>query len=81
MKDGFGFRFLLPPANLRLSYRSFSAVIVHELWLHLNWMAKAAENRAKNRLGEHGPEHYAAPLGGVLRRAETGFGGERRSSE
>jgi aminoglycoside phosphotransferase (APT) family kinase protein len=48
-----------------------SAVIVHELWLHLNWMAEAAENRAKNRFGGHGPEHYAALLGGILRRAKT----------
>jgi aminoglycoside phosphotransferase (APT) family kinase protein len=59
----------------------FSAVIVHELLLHLNWMAEAAENRAKNRFGGHGPEHYAALLGGILRRAETGFGGEHRSSK
>lgn len=55
-----------------------SAVIVHELWLYLKWMAEAAENRVKNRYGGHGPEHYAALVGGILRRTETGFGGEPR---
>jgi aminoglycoside phosphotransferase (APT) family kinase protein len=47
------------------------AVMVHELLFHLNWMAEAAENRAKNRFGGHGPEHYAGLLGGILRRART----------
>jgi aminoglycoside phosphotransferase len=49
-----------------------NAVVVHEVLLHLNLLAEAAEARAKNDFGGHGPEHYANLLGGILRRARTG---------
>ena len=49
-----------------------SAVVVHEALLHLNWLAEAAEARARNDFGGHGPEHYADLLGGILRRARAG---------
>ena len=49
-----------------------SAVAVHEALLHLNWLAEAAEARARNDFGGHGPEHYADLLGGILRRARAG---------
>jgi aminoglycoside phosphotransferase (APT) family kinase protein len=48
---------------------SVNAVEVHEVLLHLNWLAEAAEAKAKNRFGGHGPEHYANLLGGILWRA------------
>lgn len=47
------------------------AVIVHELLLHLNWLAEAAERKRKDA-GGHGPDHYAGLIWGILRRAETG---------
>ena len=43
-----------------------SAVVVHELLLHLHWLA---ESQTENRPGGHGPEHYAGLLGSILRRA------------
>ena len=43
-----------------------SAVVVHELLLHLHWLA---ESQTENRPGGHGPEHYAVLLGSILRRA------------
>jgi aminoglycoside phosphotransferase (APT) family kinase protein len=43
-----------------------SAVAVHELLLHLHWLA---ESQTENRPGGHGPEHYAGLLGSILRRA------------
>ena len=43
-----------------------SAVMVHELLLHLHWLA---ESQTENRPGGHGPEHYANLLGSILRRA------------
>ena len=43
-----------------------SAVVVHELLLHLNWLA---ESQTENRSGGHGPEHYANLLGSILKRA------------
>ncbi len=46
------------------------AVIVHELLFHLKWMAEAVENRAINRFGGHGPEHYAGLLRSILGRAQ-----------
>jgi aminoglycoside phosphotransferase len=48
---------------------SVNAVVVHEILLHLNWLAEAAEAKAKNRFGGRGPEHYANLLGAILRRA------------
>lgn len=51
---------------------SKNAVVVHEVMLHLNWLAEAAEAKAKNDFGGHGPEHYASLLGGILRRTPTG---------
>jgi hypothetical protein len=51
---------------------SANAVVVHEVMLHLNWLAEAAEARAKKDFGGHGPEHYASFLGGILRRAPAG---------
>jgi aminoglycoside phosphotransferase (APT) family kinase protein len=50
---------------------SANAVMAHEILLHLNWLAEAAKARAMNRFGGHGPEHYAAGLGGLLRRARA----------
>ena len=50
---------------------SANAVVVHEVLLHLKWMAEAAEAKAKNRFGGHGPEHYANLLGGILRRVRA----------
>jgi len=49
---------------------TLSAVIAHELLFHLEWMAEAVENRAKNRFGGHGPEHYAGLLRSIQSRAE-----------
>ncbi len=46
------------------------AVMVHELLFHLKWMAEAVENRATNRFGGHGPEHYAGLLRSILGRAQ-----------
>jgi aminoglycoside phosphotransferase (APT) family kinase protein len=43
-----------------------SAVVVHELLLHLHWLA---ESQTANRTGGHGPEHYADLLLSILRRA------------
>ena len=43
-----------------------SAVVVHELLLHLHWLA---ESQTETRPGGHGPEHYANLLGSILRRA------------
>ncbi len=48
-----------------------AAVIVHELFLHLNWLAEAAEKKRNKNAGGHGPEHYAGLLGSILRRAEA----------
>lgn len=42
-----------------------SAVVAHELLLHLRWLA---ESQTENRSGGHGPEHYADLLGSILRR-------------
>jgi aminoglycoside phosphotransferase (APT) family kinase protein len=50
---------------------SVNAVVIHEVLLHLNWLAEAADAKAKNRFGGHGPEHYANLLGGILRRARV----------
>jgi aminoglycoside phosphotransferase (APT) family kinase protein len=50
---------------------SASAVVVHELLLHLNWLTEAAEARSRNQLEGHGPEHYATLLEGILRRARS----------
>jgi len=49
---------------------TFGAVIVHELLFHLEWMAEAIENKAKNGFGGHGPEHYAGLLRSILSRAQ-----------
>ena len=49
-----------------------NAVVVHEALLQMNWLAEAAEARAKKDFGGHGPEHYANLLGGILRRACMG---------
>lgn len=49
-----------------------SAVIVHELLLHLHWLA---ESQTANRPGGHGPKHYAEFLGAILRRAPA-FGSQ-----
>jgi aminoglycoside phosphotransferase (APT) family kinase protein len=43
-----------------------SAVVVHELLLHLHWLA---DSQTENRPGGHGPEHYADLLVSILRRA------------
>jgi hypothetical protein len=43
-----------------------SAVMVHELLLHLHWLA---ESQTKNWPGGHGPEHYADALVSILTRA------------
>jgi aminoglycoside phosphotransferase (APT) family kinase protein len=45
-----------------------SAVMVHELLLHLHWLA---ESQTENRPGGHGPEHYANLLRSILRRASA----------
>jgi aminoglycoside phosphotransferase (APT) family kinase protein len=46
-----------------------SAVIAHELCFQLSWPADSVKNH--RRLGGHAPEHYAAQLGGLLRRIES----------
>jgi aminoglycoside phosphotransferase (APT) family kinase protein len=48
------------------------AVIVHELLLHLNWLAEAAARKRNKDAGGHGPDHYAGLIQGILRRAKTG---------
>jgi thiamine kinase-like enzyme len=45
-----------------------SAVMVHELLLHLHWLA---ESQTENRTGGHGSEHYADLLRSLLRRARA----------
>lgn len=50
---------------------SEKSVVVHEVLLHLDWLAEAAEASSNNQLSGHGPEHYATILGGILRRART----------
>jgi hypothetical protein len=47
------------------------AVIVHELLLHLNWLAEAAERKRNKDAGGHGPDHYAGLIRGILRRAKA----------
>ncbi len=46
-------------------------VIVHELLLHLNWLAEAAERKRNKDAGGHGPDHYAGLISGILRRAKA----------
>jgi len=61
----------LLPQNLLLAQKiTLNAVIVHELLFHLKWTAEAIENRATNRFGGHGPEHYAGLLRSILGRAQ-----------
>jgi aminoglycoside phosphotransferase (APT) family kinase protein len=43
-----------------------AAVVVHELVLHLRWLA---ESQKASRTGGHGPEHYADLLSSILKRA------------
>jgi aminoglycoside phosphotransferase len=50
---------------------SANAVVVHEVLLHLNWLAEAADARAKHRFAGHAPEHYANLLRGILLRSVT----------
>ena len=47
-----------------------SAVVAHELLLHLRWLA---ESQTENRSGVHGPEHYADLLGSIFK-THTRFG-------
>jgi aminoglycoside phosphotransferase (APT) family kinase protein len=47
------------------------AVIVHELLLHLDWLAEAAERKRNKDAGGHGPDHYAGLIRGILRRAKA----------
>ena len=47
------------------------AVIVHELLLHLNWLAEAAQRKRHKDAGGHGPDHYAGLIRGILRRAKA----------
>jgi aminoglycoside phosphotransferase (APT) family kinase protein len=46
-------------------------VIVHELLLHLNWLAEAAERKRHKDAGGHGPDHYGGLIRGILRRAKA----------
>jgi aminoglycoside phosphotransferase (APT) family kinase protein len=50
---------------------SADAVLLHELLLHLDWLAEAVAACSRNHLGGHGPEHYATALGGIVRRARA----------
>ena len=45
-----------------------SAVRIHELLLHLRWLAEAAEAEAAGTLEGHGPEQCANTLGALVRR-------------
>jgi aminoglycoside phosphotransferase (APT) family kinase protein len=47
------------------------AVIVHELLLHLDWLAEAAERKRNKDAGGHVPDHYAGLIRGILRRAKA----------
>jgi aminoglycoside phosphotransferase (APT) family kinase protein len=45
-----------------------SAVRIHELLMHLAWLAEASEAEASGKLEGHGPEHYAEGIAAMLRR-------------
>lgn len=45
------------------------AVAVHELLFNLNWLQDAVKCETQGHFGGHAPEHYAAQLGAVFRRA------------
>lgn len=45
------------------------AVVVHELLFNLGWLADAVKSETQGHVGGHSPEHYAAQLGALLRRA------------
>jgi hypothetical protein len=52
------------------------AVHIHELLMHLRWLAEAAQAEAAGMLEGPGPEHHAQNLASMLRR----FDGQQRSS-
>jgi len=45
-----------------------SAVRIHELLLHLNWLAESGQAEAAGTLEGHGPQQYADGLEAMLRR-------------
>jgi len=47
---------------------SASSVHIHELLLHLRWIAEAAHDQDARTLQGHGPEHYIQKLQSILRR-------------
>jgi aminoglycoside phosphotransferase (APT) family kinase protein len=47
------------------------AVVVYELLFHLDWLADAVKRRGQKQIGGHAPEHFAASVGSILRRAVT----------
>lgn len=69
LKQSGGFQQLLDAYNeLAATPLSATAVHVHELWLHLNWLAESDQaQRAGTREG-HGPEFYRDQLTGLARR-------------
>ena len=48
-----------------------SAVRIHELLLHLHWLAETARQQATGKLDGHGPDHYAQMLESFLRRIQN----------
>ena len=48
-----------------------SAVRIHELLLHLQWLAETARQQATGKLDGHRPDHYAQMLGSLLRRIDS----------
>ena len=44
-------------------------VRVHELLLHLRWLAESGRDEAKGTLQGHGPLHYAGQVASLLRRS------------
>jgi aminoglycoside phosphotransferase (APT) family kinase protein len=46
-------------------------LIVHELLLHLKWLAEAAERKRRKDAGGHGPDHHAGLIRNILRRTKA----------
>ena len=47
-----------------------SAVHIHELLMHMGWLAEAARAQAARKLEGHAPEYYAQGLAALLRRSD-----------
>jgi len=69
LKESGGFARLLTAYNEATSTSlPASAVRIHELLLHLRWLAETARDQVAGTLQGHGPDHYAQKLESMLRR-------------